>query len=124
MIETTNINLDQSEKMKLIFDGLNKNKELMDKINHHQKSITFSLKDIDKSITEPEKSENLSLTSDIDRLDKFLDRVFSQMELVSIMLKNTKEDTTRLYMLTHDLDGLQCSWVTKESLKYHLEDKE
>jgi hypothetical protein len=123
MIEILNYNLDQSEKIRIIFDGFKENKNLLEKINYRQASISHTLEEIDKCVNDPVKTDSFSLTADIDRLGGFLDSVFTQMELVSIMLKNTKRATTNLHGLTHSLDWMFIPWNSKESLKRYLEDE-
>lgn len=124
MIEILDYNMDQSEKMRVIFDGFKNNKKLSDSLNHRLKSISFRLEEIDKCVIDPVKTDSSSLTTDIDRLERFLDRVFTQIELVSIMLKNTKKSSTDLHSLTSVLDGITIPWNSKEHLKKYLEDNE
>lgn len=122
MIEILDRDWDQSKKINVIYDGFKKNEELLDEIKLCQKSVSSKLNDINKYIADPEKTDSLSLTSDLNRVDMFLGRLFSQIELVSEMLKNTERHTTRLRDLSRELGYIDVSWYGKDSLKRFLED--
>lgn len=122
MIEILDRDWDQSKKINVIYDGFKKNEELLDEIKLCQKSVSSKLNDINKYIADPEKTDSLSLTSDLNRVDMFLGRLFGQIELVSEMLKNTERHTTRLRDLARELGYIDVSWYGKDSLKRFLED--
>ena len=122
MIEILDRDWDQSKKINVIYDGFKKNEELLDEIKLCQKSVSSKLNDMNKYIADPEKTDSLSLTSDLNRVDMFLGRLFSQIELVSEMLKNTERHTTRLRDLSRELGYIDVSWYGKDSLKRFLED--
>ena len=122
MIEILDRDWDQSKKINVIYDEFKKNKELLDEIKLCQKSVSSKLNDINKYIADPEKTDSLSLTSDLNRVDMFLGRLFGQIELVSEMLKNTERYTTRLRDLSRELGYIDVSWYGKDSLKRFLED--
>ena len=72
MIEILDRDWDQSKKINVIYDGFKKNEELLDEIKICQKSVSSKLNDINKYIADPEKTDSLSLTSDLNRVDMFL----------------------------------------------------
>ena len=122
MIEILDRDWDQSKKINVIYDGFKKNEELLDEIKLCQKSVSSKLNDINKYIADPEKTDSLSLTSDLNRMDMFLGRLFGQIELVSEMLKNTERHTSRFLDLARELGYIDVSWYGKDSLKRFLED--
>lgn len=124
MIETLTYNLDISKKTGLVFDGLKKNEDLLNEIKHRQQSVTYRLGEIDKYIDDPDKTDSRSLTEDIIGMTMFLDRLFGQLELVSILLKNSSKYSQNIRDMTYSLEAVDNTWVSGKQHLKNILDKE
>lgn len=124
MIETISYNLDISKKMELIFDGFKKNEEFLNNIKRRQQSMTDRLGEIGKCIDEPDKTDSRSLTDDIIGMTMFLDRLFGQLELVSILMKNSSKYLQNIRDMTYSLEAVDNTWVSGKQHLKNILDKE
>lgn len=124
MIETISYNLDISKKTELIFDGFKKNEEFLNYIKRRQQSVIDRLREIEKCFDEPDKTDSRSLTDDIIGMTVFLDRLFGQLELVSILLKNSSKYSQNVRDMTYSLKAVDNIWVSGKQHLKNILDKE